>query len=177
MNVEGQTGNVQSGAIQSSWYSAMWTAAPTGDGWNYIQNRWQPNQWIHIENLTGTAQYANVQTGWFSAMWNFVNPITVTGTPAATRTANAQSLTDGTGEKNIQLFPNPARKGGVFYIVIPGLQQGEQATVTVRDLGGKALMMTQLTGSGQFQHHLPAGVYFVTILSGRMSTTKKLVVE
>jgi hypothetical protein len=88
----------------------------------------------------------------------------------------AQSLTNGAGEKDIQLFPNPV-KGSTFYIVIPGLQPGGQATVTVRDIGGKVLMTTQLTGSGPIQHHLPSGVYFVTILSGRMNTTKKLVVE
>jgi uncharacterized protein YjdB/glycosidase len=176
MNLEGQTGNVQCGAIQSSWFSAMWTIAPTGDGWNYIQNRWQPNQWIHIENLTGSAQYANVQTGWFSAMWNFVNPTTVTGSAPPELTTTARSLSGGAGEESVQLYPNPA-KGNSFYLVVPGLQWGQQATVTIRDLGGKALLSTQLTGSGPIQHHLPAGIYFVTILSGRMNTTKKLVIE
>jgi uncharacterized protein YjdB/glycosidase len=174
MNVEGQTGSVQSGPVQSSWYSAMWTIAATGDGWNYIQSRWQPNQWIHIENLTGSAQYANAQTGWYSAMWNLVNPTIVTGSPTAASSATALGLAGAAGEGNIQLFPNPV-KGNSFYI--GGLQPGEPATITIRDIGGKLMTMTRQTGSGQIQHHLPPGIYFVTILSGRSNTTKKLVVQ
>jgi glycosidase len=75
MHVENQNGSVQCGVIGSDWYSAMWTIANATDGWNYIQNRWQPNEWIHIENLLGYAQYANPQYGWYSAMWRFVNPV------------------------------------------------------------------------------------------------------
>jgi uncharacterized protein YjdB/glycosidase len=176
MNVEGQTGNVQCGAIQASWFSAMWTIAATGDGWNYIQNRWLPNQWIHIENLTGSAQYANVQTGWFSAMWNFVNPVTVAETIPSPGNGTARNFVDGIGGRNIQIYPNPSR-GEAFYLAMPGLPLGEQATVTIRDLGGKSLLSTQIAGSGQIRHHLPAGIYFVTIVSGRVITTKKLVIE
>jgi hypothetical protein len=54
----------------------MWSTATAIDGWSYIQNRWQPNEWIHVENQTGFAQYAGAQVGWYSAMWQFVNPVT-----------------------------------------------------------------------------------------------------
>jgi len=178
MNLENQTGSVQCGTIQSSWYSAMWTIAPTGDGWNYIQNRWQPNQWIHIENLTGVAQYSGVQTGWYSAMWQFVNPVTV-GTAAGTleRTGMAAALTNGAGDDVIRLFPNPVIKGSTFYIILPGGTPVQPATVCIRDLSGKTLLTSQLNASGPVQHYLPAGVYFVTIHTGQIYATKKLIVE
>jgi uncharacterized protein YjdB len=76
MNVENQTGTVQSNAANTSWYSAMWQTSATGDGWNYIQNRWQTTDWIHIQDLNGSAEYGGAQTGWYSAMWQFVNPVT-----------------------------------------------------------------------------------------------------
>jgi glycosidase len=75
MHVENQNGSVQCGVVGSDWYSAQWAIANATDGWNYIQNRWQPNEWIHIENLLGYAQYAYPQYGWYSAMWRFVNPV------------------------------------------------------------------------------------------------------
>jgi uncharacterized protein YjdB len=178
MNLEGQTGNVQCGAVQSSWYSAMWTVAPTGDGWNYLQNRWIANQWIHIENLTGTAQYANVQTGWYSAMWNFVNPVVVTAATPVLGARTAASFNSGIGDRSVLLFPNPVSAGSSFYIAMPpGLPPGETAMVTVHDLSGQALLVTSLSGSGAIRNHLIGGIYFVTILSRQGSITKKLVVQ
>jgi len=79
MNVETQNGSVECNVANTTWYSAMWSLNATGDGWNYIVNRWQTSEWIHIENLLGYAQYASPQTGWYSAEWQFVNPVTVPG--------------------------------------------------------------------------------------------------
>jgi gliding motility-associated-like protein len=79
MNVETQNGSVECNAANTSWYSAMWSLNATGDGWDYIANRWQTSEWVHIENLLGYAQYASPQTGWYSAEWQFVNPVTVPG--------------------------------------------------------------------------------------------------
>jgi len=79
MNVEDQNGAVEANTANTTWYSAMWTFDSTGDGWDYIENRWQTAQWINIEGLVGYAQYANAQTGWYSAMWQFVNPTSVPG--------------------------------------------------------------------------------------------------
>jgi len=176
MHVENQNGSVQSGTIQASWYSAMWTIAATGDGWNYIQNRWLPSEWIHIEGLLGYAQYSGAQTGWYSAMWNFVNPVTGTANTPALQSGTASALTNTAQGGTIRLFPNPA-PGGQFYIELPGLQPNELATVSIRDGNGKLLMVKRISGSGQMEQHLPAGVYFVTILSQKINSTKKLIVE
>jgi hypothetical protein len=179
MHVENQNGAVQAGTIQASWYSAMWTVATTGDGWNYIENRWQPSQWVHIEGLLGYAQYSGAQTGWYSAMWNFVNPVTGAAGAALTpalQTGTPARLTDAEQAGTIKLFPNPA-PGGEFYITLPGLLPNEQASVSIRDNNGKLLLTKKISGSGQMEQHLPAGVYFVTILSKKINSTKKLIVE
>lgn len=76
MNVENQNGTVEATTADATWYSAMWTITSAGDGWSYIQNRWQTTEWIHVENQLGSAQYAGAQAGWYSAMWQFVNPVT-----------------------------------------------------------------------------------------------------
>ncbi|MBB6110036.1 Glycosidase [Mucilaginibacter lappiensis] len=78
MHVEDQNGNVECTTGNTTWYSAMWSTATATDGWSYIQNRWQTNEWINIEHLTGYAEYAGAQAGWYSAMWQFVNPVTGT---------------------------------------------------------------------------------------------------
>ncbi|HTI07524.1 MAG TPA: alpha-amylase family glycosyl hydrolase [Puia sp.] len=175
MHVENQNGSVQCGAIQASWYSAMWTIAATGDGWNYIENRWQPSQWIHIENLLGYAQYSGAQTGWYSAEWNLVNPVIGTATTPSQLSGTAADLTNTTSDGAIRLFPNPA-PGGQSYLTLPGLASGEQAAITIRDSNGKLLLTKTMTGSGPIGRTLPAGIYFITIQSKRTNETKKLVV-
>jgi hypothetical protein len=176
MHVENQNGSVQCGTIQSSWYSAMWSIVDAGSGWSYIENRWQANQWIHIENLLGYAQYSSAQTGWYSAMWQFVNPTVGTAAAAGLQNGAAASLTAATQASTIRLFPNPVR-GSAFYITLPASQQSETTLVTIRDVTGKPMQTTSLTGSGYVQQHLPAGVYFVTIQSRMEVCTRKLIVE
>jgi glycosidase len=177
MHVQDQTGYVECGTINTVWYSAMWAFANAGSGWSYIQNRWQSNQWIHIQDLLGYAEYANAQTGWYSAMWQLVNPVTV---PDETNDALRSGLAtgfpgDSVAAAAIQLFPNPA-SGGRFYISLPAATGNSPAWITIHDVNGKTLLVTQLTGSGEIDHPLPAGTYFVTIRTGRISTTKKLTV-
>ncbi len=174
MHVENQSGYVQCGTINTSWYSAMWTIASTGDGWNYIRNRWQSGEWIHIENLLGYAQYSNPQTGWYSAMWQLVNP-TVVNNMVSTRTASAAILpvsTDSAG--NFSIFPNPAHTGSRVRIVMPG---NEQAFVTISDVAGKVLKTVKLSGTGEIDPGVPAGVYFVTVRLKKSAVTKVLVVQ
>lgn len=77
MHVENQNGSVQNTTADLTWWSAHWTLPSTGDGWFRIENRWKPEQKIHLENLLGYAQYSNAQNGWHSAMWQFVNPVIV----------------------------------------------------------------------------------------------------
>jgi hypothetical protein len=174
MHVEDQNGSVQCGTADPSWYSAMWTIPATGDGWNYIQNRWQTSEWIHIEGLLGYAQYSSPQTGWYSAMWQFVNPVTGTAITPQAATTSAATLDPGSSLISVQLYPNPA-KGNTFYIAL--LPAGETTTITVHNLGGATLLQKQLTGSGQVLHHLAPGIYFVTILTKGVSTTKELIIE
>jgi glycosidase len=172
MYVENQTGYVQCGTINTSWYSAMWTVDAAGSGWNYIENRWQANQWVHIQDLLGYAEYANAQTGWYSAMWQFVNPTTV---PAETNPDLHSGLATGLAGDSaaaaaIRLYPNPA-PGGSFYLSLTA-----PAFITISDVNGKTMLVTQLMNSGQITHPLPAGTYFVTIRMGRILTTRKLTV-
>ena len=172
MYVENQTGYVQCGTINTSWYSAMWTIDAAGSGWNYIENRWQANQWVHIQDLLGYAEYTNAQTGWYSAMWQLVNPTTVPATANPDlRSGLASSLAgDSAAAAAIRLYPNPA-PGGSFYLSLTA-----PAFVTISDINGKILLVTQLISSGPITHPLPAGTYFVTIRMGRITTTKKLTV-
>ncbi|HXB07989.1 MAG TPA: Ig-like domain-containing protein, partial [Puia sp.] len=177
MFVENQTGYVQCGAIQSSWYSAMWGIADagTGAGWDYIQNRWQPNQWVHIENLLGYAQYANAQTGWYSAMWQFVNPVTVSGAAPAEQSGIATVFArDSVLSAGVALYPNPA-PGGRFFVSLP--QTLGSVRVIVSDVNGRTVHEAVLAGSGWVSHVLAPGVYFVRIRMGKGDVIKKLLVE
>jgi uncharacterized protein YjdB len=171
MFVENQTGAVQCGAINQSWYSAMWTINATGDGWNYIKNRWQTSEWIHIENLLGYAQYSNPQTGWYSAMWQFVNPAT-----ARMITNPVITQSDSITSSIVQLYPNPVQ-GRQFHVLVPGLLQNELAQVVVSDNTGKVVLVTQVASGGLVEHHLPAGLYLVSIRTRHNTVTKKLVVQ
>ena len=180
MHVQDQTGYVESGTINTTWYSAMWSIATAGSGWNYIENRWQANQWIHIQDLLGYAEYANAQTGWYSAMWQLVNPVTVANTTTdALRLGSVAGLPGDSVSAQILLYPNPA-PGGSFYLSLPDLggigQANTPAWVIIRDVNGKTLLITQLSASGPITHSLPAGTYFVTVRIGNTITTKKLTV-
>jgi hypothetical protein len=177
MYVENQTGYVQCGTINMSWYSAMWSIADagTGAGWDYIQSRWQPNQWVHIENLLGYAQYANAQSGWFSAEWQFVNPVTVSGAVVADRTGIGTGFRiDSVLSAAVGLYPNPAQ-GGRFFV--SGLAADELTPVTVSDVNGRLLYGVTLAGSGWVVHAMAPGVYFVRIRRKTGDVIKKLLVE
>jgi hypothetical protein len=152
----------------------MWTIATTGDGWNYIRNRWQSSEWIHIENLLGYAQYSGPQTGWYSAMWQFVNPAVVNNTVSTHTTGAAffPATADSTG--NLSIFPNPASAGSRVRITVPG---NEQAFVTVSDVTGKVLKVVRLSAREDIDPGVPAGTYFITIRWKGSAVTKKLVVQ
>jgi hypothetical protein len=173
MYVENQTGYVQCGAIQTSWWSAMWGIddAGTGAGWDYIENRWQTSQWVHIQDLPGYAEYANPQAGWWSAMWQFVNPVTVSSMGATAQAGRGVGFDQDSVAGVPGLYPNPARAGR-FYVNVPS----GPVWVLVTDLGGGMVYGTELSGPGYIEHVLPAGVYFVRIRTGKVDVTKKLVV-
>lgn len=176
MHVENQTGYVQCGTITPDWYSAMWTIAATGDGWNYIRNRWQSAEWIHIENLLGYAQYSGAQTGWYSAMWQFVNP--TTGTAAIRMPQSIDPETEATAgpEEQVRLYPNPST-GNRFFVEIKKSVPAKPVWISVHNAGGRLMFVQRLYGSGLVQHHLPAGLYFVSIRSEELDCIKKIVVQ
>jgi glycosidase len=178
MHVENQTGYVQCGAIQTSWYSAMWGIddAGSGAGWDYVENRWQANQWVHIEDLLGHAEYANAQAGWWSAMWQFVNPVTVSNTAGSLQSGAGEGLSRDSIAAAVGLYPNPAR-GGLFYITVPQELVSGPVWVSITDVAGRTVYVTNLNESGSVGHSFAAGVYFVRIRTGKVDVTKKLVVE
>lgn len=167
MHVENQNGSVQLSAGDQSWWSAQWTISATGDGWNYIINRWQSSERIHLENLLGYAQYANAQTGWHSAMWQFVNPVT-----ARERT----SETSMENETLVNIYPNPA-KGKELFVFVASLKENETADLTMLDLQGKAALVTKIDRHGKVNHDLIPGLYFAKVRAQGVSVIKKVVIE
>lgn len=166
IHVENQNGAVQSSTISLSAYSAMWTVASATDGWSYLQNRWKPAEWINLEGLSGYAQYSGAEAGWYSAMWQFVNPVTVPATVALT----AHPASDAA----ISLYPNPSN-GEQF--AINGLLKNQLVTISIFDSNGKLVYKRQSAGVVKIEHHLPAGLYIVHILSGKTNVSRKLIVQ
>ncbi|HEY9044975.1 MAG TPA: Ig-like domain-containing protein [Ohtaekwangia sp.] len=167
MHVENQTGSVQCTTGDPTWWSAMWSISATGDGWNYIINRWQTSERIHIENLTGNAQYSGAQNGWYSAMWQLVNPVTA-------RVESEEFVAEQ--EAQVQIYPNPV-KGNRLYIAVPALSSNESVTITIQDINGRAALETQITHSGEVTHNLSSGLYFVRVRGGSVNLMKKILVE
>jgi len=177
MHVQDQTGYVECGSIQTSWYSAMWGVANAGSGWDYLQNRWQANQWVHIEDLLGYAEYANAQTGWYSAMWQFVNPVTGSSVVPGLRTGVATAFgSDSAAAVAVGLYPNPVHGGG-FYITVPAAMVDGPVWVTIMDQTGRTVFVTNLAGSGSITRSFASGIYYVRIRTGRVDVTRKLLVE
>jgi hypothetical protein len=146
----------------------MWQVSATGDGWNYLINRWQSGERIHLENLLGYAQYANAQTGWYSAMWNFVNPVTGRESMHAAETSSEISTVD--------IYPNPIR-GKQFVVVAPALRDDELATISVQDLHGKLSLRARAHNGDSITHDLAPGMYLVHVQGERVRAIRKIVVE
>ncbi len=171
--VENQTGYVQCGTIQSSWYSAMWSLPTAAAGWNYIENRWQTSEWVHIEDLLGYAEYSNPQSGWYSAEWQFTNPITVSSTePGLSSATTSPAAAAPLAATAINLYPNPTKDA--FNLALP---DGVTAVISIRDVSGKTLYQTTLTGTRLLSPHLPTGVYWVSIRSADKEIVKELLVK
>jgi uncharacterized protein YjdB/glycosidase len=168
MNVENQNGSVQCTASDQTWWSAQWSVSATGDGWNYLINRWQGSERIHLEGLLGYAQYAGAQTGWHSAMWQFVNPVTARERTFDHTTAEDKELVD--------IYPNPAR-GKELFVIISSLKENETADLTMIDLQGKAAFVTTVDRSGKVAHDLKPGLYFAKVRVRGMNMIKKIIIE
>ncbi|WP_264535844.1 Ig-like domain-containing protein [Flavobacterium sp. N1736] len=169
MNIESQTGSVQANVTDTTFWSAQWSSDYIDGTWVRIRNRWQTGNIIHVENQTGSAQYGNSQDGWYSAQWQ-LEPTTV-GTGKSIKTEEILS-----SEKVIGIYPNPSTDNQ-FHILLPELENGDTALITVSDMNGRTVLTEKLSTSGQINHHLSSGIYIVNINSNEFNVTKKLIVK
>jgi uncharacterized protein YjdB len=169
MNIESQTGSVQSNVTDTNFWSAQWSSDNVDGTWIRIRNRWQSGNIIHVENQTGSAQYGNSQDGWFSAQWQLESTTASTSKFAV----NNQEILDV--GKVITIYPNPSTDQ--FNVEFPELESGDTASITVSDKNGKTVLTERLLTSGQINHHLASGLYIVNINSNEFNVTKKLIVK
>ncbi|OMQ12172.1 hypothetical protein BXU01_04635 [[Flexibacter] sp. ATCC 35103] len=172
MNIENQTGNVQSNITDTTFWSAQWSSDYIDGTWIRIRNRWQTGNIIHVENQTGSAQYGNSQDGWFSAQWQ-LESTTVSGLSAKSSLQTEEIIAT---EKEVSIYPNPSTDNQ-FNVSLPELESGDLALITVSDMNGKTVLTQKLSTSGQINHHLASGIYIVTINSKGLNVTKKLIVK
>jgi uncharacterized protein YjdB/glycosidase len=170
MNIEGQTGNVQCNITDTTFWSAQWSSDYIDGTWVRLRNRWQTGNIIHVENQTGSAQYGNSQDGWYSAQWQ-LEPTTV-GTGKSALKIDAVSET----EQVISIYPNPS-VNNEFNVVLPELESGDMASISVSDINGRTVLTERLSSSGKIDHRLASGIYIVNIVSKNYKTTKKLIVR
>jgi len=170
MNIEGQTGSVQCNITDTTFWSAQWSSDYIDGTWVRLRNRWQTGNIIHVENQTGSAQYGNSQDGWYSAQWQ-LEPTTV-GTGKSALKIDAVSET----EQVISIYPNPS-VNNEFNVVLPELESGDMASISVSDINGRTVLTERLSSSGKIDHRLASGIYIVNIVSKEYKTTKKLIVK
>ena len=172
MNIESQTGSVQANITDTTFWSAQWSADYIDGTWVRLRNRWQTGNIIHVENQTGSAQYGNSQDGWFSAQWQ-LEATTVSGLAAKSALNVEEVLTE---EKVVTIYPNPSTDNQ-FQVVLPELEPGDVASITVSDMNGKTVLTQKISTSGQINHHLASGIYIVNINSKGLNVNKKLIVK
>ncbi|WP_433814690.1 Ig-like domain-containing protein [Flavobacterium johnsoniae] len=170
MNIEGQTGNVQCNITDTTFWSAQWSSDYIDGTWVRLRNRWQTGNIIHVENQTGSAQYGNSQDGWYSAQWQL--EATTVGTGKSALKIEEVSET----EQVISIYPNPS-VNNEFNVVLPELESGDMASISVSDINGRTILTERLSSSGKIDHRLASGIYIVNIVSKNYKTTKKLIVK
>ena len=80
------------------------------------------------------------------------------------------------GEKEIKVFPNPVTDG-VFTVCAAG---AEKAEVSVCNQAGAVVLAKTLTvngGSATVEAALPAGIYFVKVVTDETSEVAKIIVK
>ena len=83
---------------------------------------------------------------------------------------------------DLQLKPNPVKRGGEFTLAFHALQAGE-ASVSITDLTGNRLMRQIVKVQGGKEEltfktgNLKAGLYIVQMAQGGKVATKKLVIQ
>ncbi|GAA2738230.1 family 16 glycosylhydrolase [Actinocorallia aurantiaca] len=67
LHMENQTGNVQTGTVPGTYWSAQWTRETVDDRIR-LKNRWK-GTYAHTESRTGSVQYGNAPPGWWTSQW------------------------------------------------------------------------------------------------------------
>lgn len=173
MHIENQTGTVQCGAINTAWASAQWTPEYVDGTWIRIRNRWQPGSIVNVEGQTGAAQYSGAQDTFYSAQWKLN---AVAGGTSTSKFANPDVLAEEEQNTVATILPNPATNNEL-HILLPELETGDLALITVSDMNGRTVLTEKLLASGKINHHLAAGLYIVNINSKSFNVTKKLIIQ
>lgn len=170
INIESQTGTVQCNITDTTFWSAQWSSDYIDGTWTRLRNRWQTGNIIHVENQTGSAQYGNSQDGWYSAQWQ-LEPTTVGTSKMALNIEESPETIKAVG-----IYPNPSTNNE-FHVLLPEMENGTVASITVSDISGRTVLTQNLSSSGQINHNLTRGIYVVNIVSKDFKVTKKLIVE
>jgi glycosidase len=173
MHIENQTGTVQCGAINTAWASAQWTPEYVDGTWIRIRNRWQTGSIVNVESQSGTAKYSGAQDSFQSAQWRLN---AVAGGTSTSKFSNIDVLPEEEQNTVAAIVPNPATNNEL-HVLLPQLETGDVALITVSDMNGRTVLMEKLSTSGQINHHLAGGLYIVNINSKSFNVTEKLIVK
>lgn len=113
----------------------------------------------------------------FQVIYNVVTVMGNTTTVKMVRTydPNSNSIIEPTKENLFNVFPNPAKNN-----ITVQCGNSTSAQITVSDITGKVVLLHQ-TNRNQTNSinisHLNKGMYFISIVNGKETFTKKLMVE
>jgi uncharacterized delta-60 repeat protein len=116
----------------------------------------------------------SINNGSFAAL-RYLNPVILPPPPVVTTNATAlQNAALTPGHAEVQLFPNPATQT----VNIKGLDPSTVTRIQVTDIAGHTLLMAQANNQIVYLldiHQLPAGTYYVTLLTENRRTTLSVV--
>ncbi len=171
--------------INIYWYNTIPTGSLPSPSWPGVPmtnnaDGWYSYTFTNIASAVvifndGTSQSADLfrsTTGWYlDGVWYDTKPAILT-TMTFARPANIEKNTFSF----LQIFPNPAKENG-FNMYVPGLDADEMANLTIMDVGGRAILKTQVHELSKIENKLKPGMYLVRVDTGKMHVTKKLVVQ
>jgi len=187
MHVEDQNGAIESTTGNPSWFSAMWSVVSTGDGWNYIENRWQTSDWVNIQNLAGYAQYSGAAAGFYSAEWQFVTPTVINYDAYNPNISGEISPVNGnglsgemTGEPHVRPGLSPNGDGIGDILTIDNIAKYPENNIMVTDARGVKVFESKnydnlvhtFNGRSANGVMMPQGTYFYQLQYKIGSVTK-----
>lgn len=138
-----------------------------GDGSGFFQTADGGNSWTKIQYMTGFHDdicFTSSSTGYIVGSYGKIM-----------RTSNAGAvpiMAPETPSTDYSIYPNPACEE----ITISGVFQGRKSSITIYSSNGKCLVndhVIDASGKVDVSHFLP-GLYLITITSGNIVETKKL---